>query len=110
MKRPRFWLFVTILTFVCSSSMLVSCNKDDSNPEVKPVAKEYFTLWNNCEALMALQNFVKDVTNPSSPNFISEEDRIATFDIIRRLTMCMKQHRPSATLFATAKRCPTIST
>ena len=81
MKRPRFWLFVTILTFVCSSSMLVSCNKDESNPEVKPVAKEYFTLWNNCEALMALQNFVKDVTNPSSPNFISEEDRIATFDM-----------------------------
>ena len=61
MKHSRFWLFAIILTFVCSSSVLVSCNKDDSNPEVKPVTKEYFTSWNSCEALMALQDFVKDV-------------------------------------------------
>ena len=44
-------------------------------------AKEYFTLWNNCEALTALQEYVKDVTNPQSANFIATEDRIATFDM-----------------------------
>ena len=32
--------------------------------------KEYFTLWNTCEALTALQAYVEDVTNPQSPNFI----------------------------------------
>ena len=43
--------------------------------------KEYFTLWNTCEALTALQAYVEDVTNPQSPNFIPVEDRIATFDM-----------------------------
>ena len=28
--------------------------------------KNYFTQWNSCEALMALQEYVQDVTNPSS--------------------------------------------
>ena len=32
-------------------------------------------------ALNALQEYVKDVTNPNSPDFIKEEDRIATFDM-----------------------------
>ena len=32
-------------------------------------------------ALTALQEYVKDVTNPNSPDFIKEEDRIATFDM-----------------------------
>ena len=36
--------------------------------------KEYFTLWNTCEALTALQAYVEDVTNPQSPNFIPVED------------------------------------
>ena len=38
-------------------------------------------LWNQCDALTALQDYVKDVTNPNSPNFIKAEDRIATFDM-----------------------------
>jgi len=63
---------------ICGS-MLTSCDNDD-NPVIQP-AKDYFTLWNQCEALTALQNYVKDVTNPASPNFIKAEDRIATFDM-----------------------------
>lgn len=43
--------------------------------------KEYFTLWNSCESITALTEYVQDVTNPYSPNFIKEEDRIATFDM-----------------------------
>ncbi len=59
--------------------MLSGCSKDGNNEA--PSAKEYFTLWNSCEALTALQDYVQDVTNPKSPNFIKEEDRIATFDM-----------------------------
>ena len=38
-------------------------------------------MWNQCEALTALQDYVQDVTNANSPNYIKEEDRIATFDM-----------------------------
>lgn len=58
--------------------ILTGCNKDNA---VNPVLPPQFTLWNNCEALTALQEFVTDVTDPNSANFIKEEDRIATFDM-----------------------------
>ena len=76
MKQVKLWMLAAIL--ICGS-MLTSCDNDD-NPVIQP-AKDYFTLWNQCEALTALQNYVKDVTNPASPNFIKAEDRIATFDM-----------------------------
>ena len=82
MKRFRFqWVFAAILIF-SGIGVVVSCNKEEVNKIkiVKP-AQDYFTLWNNCEALTALQDYVNDVTNPNSPNFIKEEDRIATFDM-----------------------------
>ena len=44
-------------------------------------SKSYFPQWNSCEALTALQDYVADVTNPNSANFIPVEDRIATFDM-----------------------------
>ncbi len=69
-------LFPFIIVFV---GVLSGC-KTVENKAVQP-AKEYFTLWNQCEALTALQEYVKDVTNPASKNFIREEDRIATFDM-----------------------------
>ena len=53
-----------------------SCNK--TNPDVP---KQYFSQWNSCEALNALQDYVKDVTDPSSKNYIQPADRIATFDM-----------------------------
>ena len=76
----KLWMMAAIL--VCGTTGLTSCSSsDDNNTAVEPVAKEYFTLWNQCEALTALQDYVKDVTNPASKNFIQEEDRIATFDM-----------------------------
>ena len=74
-------MIAAILT-ICGATVLTSCSKDDDdkNTIVQPV-KEYFTLWNQCEALTALQDYVKDVTNPNSPNYIKAEDRIATFDM-----------------------------
>ncbi|MBQ6768847.1 MAG: hypothetical protein IJP46_09340 [Prevotella sp.] len=74
-------MFAAILT-LCSASMLTSCGTtEDNTVTIAPKPKEYFTLWNQCEALSALQDYVKDVTNPTSPNFIPTEDRIATFDM-----------------------------
>ena len=80
MRRLRFqWMFAVILIF-SGISVVTSCSKDDGCQVVKKQQVQ-FTLWNNCEALTALQDYVKDVTNPNSPNFIKEEDRIATFDM-----------------------------
>ncbi len=67
-----------LLGIVCLAGILAGCNKQ--NPETEP-AKDYFTLWNPCESLTALQEYVQDVTNPSSRNFIKVEDRIVTFDM-----------------------------
>ncbi len=73
-------MFAAIL--ICGPVVFTSCSKndDDNNVEV-PATKNYFTLWNQCEALSALQEFVEDVTNPGSKNYIKPEDRIATFDM-----------------------------
>ena len=80
MKQVKLWVFAAIL-ITCGGSVLTSCSKDDDSSVVQPTSKEYFTLWNQCEALTALQEYVKDVTDPASKNFIREEDRIATFDM-----------------------------
>ena len=73
MKRILFPFVVIVFGVLCS------CTKDDTVVTVS--AKSYLTLWNQCEAVTALQEYVEDVTNPSSKNFIKKEDRIATFDM-----------------------------
>jgi len=79
MKQTKLWMLAAIL--LCSgANMLASCSNEDRSV-VTPQQKEYFTQWNQCEALTALQDYVKDVTDPTSANFIREEDRIATFDM-----------------------------
>ena len=79
MRKMKNWL-VIITVIICSAGVLTACSKDDDIHIVQP-EKEYFTLWNTCEALTTLQEYVKDVTNPNSPNYIRTEDRIATFDM-----------------------------
>jgi len=69
-------LFIPIL--IAFIGILSGCGNDDSDA---PAKIDYFTLWNDCEAKNALQEYVEDVTNPKSKNFIKEEDRIATFDM-----------------------------
>ena len=68
----RYFCLVAIIL----AAVLTGCTKD--NPETP---KNYFTQWNSCEALTALQEYVKDVTDPSSKNYIEPADRIATFDM-----------------------------
>ena len=77
MKKNLVWMLAALLTL--GSPVLTSCSKEDV--VVHQQKKEYFQSWNQCEALTALKAYVEDVTNPQSPNFIMEEDRIATFDM-----------------------------
>lgn len=72
-KTFLFPLVIALLGVFCS------CSEDDNY--VAPAPKNYFSLWNPCEALTALQEYVTDVTNTASENYIKEEDRIATFDM-----------------------------
>ena len=75
MKKLLFPLMIVL------TGVLFGCSKDDGPALPPPPSQEYFTLWNPCEALTALQDYVEDVTDPNSRNFIPEEDRIATFDM-----------------------------
>lgn len=67
-----------LLFAVAFSCLLAGCTA--TVPE-RPVAPDYFSLWNECESLTALKAYVKDVTNPCSKNYIKPEERIATFDM-----------------------------
>ena len=78
MKQTKLWILAAILLFCGTTTTLVSCSSSDVESLEQ---KNYFQSWNSCEALTALKEYVEDVTNPQSPNFISTEDRIATFDM-----------------------------
>lgn len=78
MEKMRLWMLAAIL--LCGVTTFTSCGDDDKNT-VNTQQKEYFTQWNQCEALTALKEFVADVTNTESKNYIPKEDRIATFDM-----------------------------
>ena len=71
MKKHLFPLIIVV-------GILSSCSQRQTESLVK---KDYFSQWNNCVALTTLKDYVADVTNPQSANFIKEEDRIATFDM-----------------------------
>ena len=82
MIKKHFFLILALMCVVAQGPLLTSCSKDDDKKSVTPpTPKEYFTLWNDCEALRTLKTYVEDVTNPNPSNFIREEDRIATFDM-----------------------------
>ncbi len=73
-------LTIVLMCMIAQGTLLTSCGKEDDQ-RVNPTPKEYFTLWNQCEALTTLKAYVEDVTNPKSSNYIGTEDRIATFDM-----------------------------
>ena len=75
-RKNLTWMLAAIL--ILCSQVLTSCGDNDDDASAK---REYFTSWNSCEALTALKEYVEDVTNPQSPNYIKVEDRIATFDM-----------------------------
>ena len=47
-----------------------------------PAEENWLSLWNeDAPAKTALEEYVKDVTDPASANFIPTEDRVAVFDL-----------------------------
>ncbi len=70
MKKTGKIFTVFIISFVMLT--FLSCGKKSS---------QYFKLWNDCDSLNALIEYVEDVTNKKSPNYIPVEDRIVTFDM-----------------------------
>ncbi len=79
MKKSLFSLAL-LLTMLCGGAVLTSCSSKDDD-QAATTEKAYFSSWNSCVALDSLKAFVEDVTNPQSSNFISVDDRIATFDM-----------------------------
>ena len=74
MKKILLPLVIVFVGIICSSS-----KADDGT--VTSSSTTCFTLWNTCDALTALQDYVSDVTDSTSENFIPVQDRIATFDM-----------------------------
>ena len=72
MKKILFPILIVYISILCGCG---STNNDNV------VYEDHFTKWNACEAITTLKAYVEDVTNPSSKNYIKEEDRIATFDM-----------------------------
>ena len=61
MKKLNFLLVTVLAVF------LFGCSKD-SDANVTPPAKEYFTQCNPCEAMTVLKDYVADVTNANYPH------------------------------------------
>ena len=60
-------LFITLLLIGCSN-------------EIKETKENPLPSWNSNNSKISIINFVKDVTDKNSPNFVETEDRIAVFD------------------------------
>lgn len=73
MKR-NFKKVLSILVFIAFLFIVSSCES---------VKKEEFKFeeWNECESLTNLVNYVEDVTDKNSKDYIPVEDRIAVFDM-----------------------------
>lgn len=66
------------LLFIFAVPMLLSMASCGSSKETPTFE---FKLWNECESLTVLKDYVKNVTDKNSNDFIPVEDRIATFDM-----------------------------
>ena len=78
--KKKLTLLMLAALLMCGTSVMTSCGDNDDN-EIELAQKKYLKSWNKCEALTALTEYVEDVTNPKSANYIPVEDRIATFDM-----------------------------
>lgn len=63
---------IAISLIIISIFTLVSCSSKSDGK---------FEYWNDCKAINQLVDYVKDVTNVKSANYIPVEDRIAVFDM-----------------------------
>ena len=59
---------------------IASCNQETTSVPIAETAVDPLPSWNQGATRSAIVDFVEDVTNPNSPNFVPPADRIATFD------------------------------
>ena len=87
MKANKQWIALLLAALLLLSA--AGCGQTNApaenaaeTEETTEIADAAFSLWNaDAPALTALTEYVEAVTNPDSPDFIPEEDRIATFDM-----------------------------
>jgi phosphoglycolate phosphatase-like HAD superfamily hydrolase len=74
MSKTQLTLLLGIILFISS------CNQEKATVPMAVVAVDALPSWNQGATKSAIVDFVEDVTDPSSPNFVPPADRIATFD------------------------------
>ena len=62
--------------FFCAIALVFSCAGQICTISLLTLSRS----WNEGKAKQSIIDFVNDVTNETSPNFVKPEDRIATFD------------------------------
>ncbi|QDH79782.1 haloacid dehalogenase-like hydrolase [Echinicola soli] len=75
-----FAILTLLFGMVCCAPKTENAVEDPTNSREIAGASEPLPSWNDVASKQAIIDFVEDVTNPQSPNFIEEQSRIATFD------------------------------
>ena len=79
-KRGIFLALILVVLVVLGAIAYGAKQKADAATAASKMTE--MTLWNSdATSMAALKDYVSDVTNPESPNFIPVEDRIVTFDL-----------------------------
>ncbi len=74
MKKTTFLLVISLILFVfCLGSFLPS-------PRAEAAENPPLSFWNEGNTKQEIMDFVGDITNPESTNFVDPSDRIAVFD------------------------------
>jgi len=73
-KQERIINMKKLITILLITLLLTACAKKENT-------NASFSLWNKDGVINELIDYVTDVTNPKSANYIPEEDRIAVFDL-----------------------------
>ncbi len=75
--KPFNWIVLSL-----AISLLIACNPNTKNSEQtsKTEITDPLPSWNKGTTKSAIINYVKDVTNKKSTNFIAIPDRVVTFD------------------------------
>lgn len=77
-ERKRFVIKLLLITFVSSCVLISGCTSAQVDEDLK---SDPLSSWNNTPVKQKIIDFVANVSNPSSPSYIPEEERIATFDL-----------------------------
>ncbi|TDK45422.1 HAD family hydrolase [Algoriphagus formosus] len=73
MKKYLLVFLISFLTFACSQT-------PQNNQSSLTKAEPFLESWNEGVSKKAIEDFIKNTTDPNSPDFIPEKDRIAVFD------------------------------